>query len=170
MSDQNRDYAAIRHTVEKSLSRQKWMYRIIFFLAHIIFYAVTMLAVWGTVSSHSQLWDMVFNTGSSAAVIVLLPTILWTLVILFHVASLFFESSAGEKALRERFLRREIGEELLREALAHGGTPEKPKRREVSLESERARLSDDGELIEADEDEPVEWTDYHAHTNHTGSS
>src|SRR5262249_58416622 len=124
--------AAIRQNIDKGIARQKWMYRIIFFGMHVFFYLVTMLAVWGVVLTNSQLRDVLFNSGLAAAVIVLMPTILWTAVILFHVASLYTETDAGEKSIRERLLMREIGEEILRKGLVEQGISEKPKRR-VSL-------------------------------------
>ena len=168
MSDQNLDYAAIRRNVENSLSRQKWMYRFIFFGIHVLFYVAAMLAVWGTLASNSQLRAALFDNGSGAAVIVILPTILWTTLILCHVASLYTESSVGEKALRERLLVHEVGEDILRKGLVDVGVSEKPKRRAVVHEAGRFLLSDDGELIPADEDEPIGQSDYKARTNCTG--
>src|SRR5690349_14476396 len=98
MSDQDLDHAAIRRNVEKSLQRTKWSYRIIFFAMHLIFFAATMIAIWGTVATDSQLRDVLFSAESGASVVVILPTILWAFALLFHVASLYFESAAGEKA------------------------------------------------------------------------
>lgn len=165
MSDQNLDYAAIRHNVEKNLQRQKWSYRIIFFAMHMLFYLVTMLAVWGTVATDAQLRTVLFNNESGAGVIVILPTILWAAVILFHVASLYTESASGEKTIRERLLLREAGEEILRKGLMDEGLAEKPKRHASLYEAEHVRLSDDGEQLLADEDERIEQVDYNARTN-----
>jgi hypothetical protein len=165
MSDQNLDYAAIRRNVEKRLQHQKWNYRIVFFAMHVLFFLVTMLVVWGIVAANSQLADALFNNESGAAVIVILPTIMWAAVILFHVASLYIETGAGEKTMREQLLMREAGEEILRMGLVDEGTLEKPKRRATQLETEHGRLSDDGEWIPADEDEPIEQADYNARVN-----
>lgn len=165
MSDQNLDYAAIRRNVEKRLRRQKWNYRIVFFVMHLLFFLVTMLVVWGVVAANSQLADTLFNNESGAAVIVILPTIMWAAVILFHVASLYIETGAGEKNMREKLLMREAGEEILRMGLVDEGTSEKPKRRARELEAEPVRLSDDGEWISADDDEHIEQTDYKARAN-----
>jgi hypothetical protein len=159
MSEQNLD--AIRSRVEQGLSRQKWNYRIAFFVAHVMFFVVAMLAVWGTVANDSQLRDILFNSESGAAIIVILPTILWTAVLLFHIASLYFETGAGEKAMREQLLMREVGKDILR----YAEMSEKPKRRE--LEVERTRLSDDGELIPVDEGS--QQRSNNAHANHAGS-
>jgi hypothetical protein len=166
MSDPNGNYAAIRQTVEKKIVRQKWLYRVLFFVVHLIFYGVTMAAVWGTMAADTQLRDLLFNNQPGAAAIVLLPTILWTLVVLFHVASLYFESSAGEKAIRERVLLREVGEEMLRKGLVDEQLSEKPKRRADGWETERARLSDDGEIIPVDGDERFD----HVRTHRAGDS
>ena len=146
------DYTTIEDRVEKNLSRQKWIYRILFFVMHGLFFVVSMLAVWGTVLSNAQLRALLFDSG--AGTIVILPTILWAAVILFHAASLYFESSAGEKAMRKQLLVREISEDMLRE---------KPKRQS---EASGMRLSDDGELIPADEDDYVDNT----RANHAGAS
>lgn len=170
MSDQNLDYAAIRRNVQKSIRRQKRLYRMIFFGTHLIFFAVTMFAVWGTVIANSQLRDVLFNSGSGAAVVVILPTILWATLILCHIASLFVESGAGEKSMREKLLMREVGEEILRKGLAGEGMLEKPKRRAAALEAERVLLSDDGELIPADEYERPEQRAYNARTNNADDS
>jgi hypothetical protein len=165
MSDQNTDYAAIRQTVEKSVARQKWLYRVLFFVVHLIFYGVTMAVVWGTLATDPRVRDLL----SGMAFMVLLPTILWTLVVLFHVASLYFESSAGEKALRERVLLREVGEEMLRKGLVDEELSEKPKRAAES-ETGRTRLSDDGELIPLDEGEALAHHDYKVRTRHAGDT
>lgn len=165
MFDQDREDATLRQRVEKSVARQKWMYRLIFFLMHILFYAVSMLVVWGTLGNNSALRDFLFNGDAGGAIVVILPTIMWAAVILFHAASLFTESSAGEKAIREKMLMREVGEEILRRAIVDEAALEKPKRRAASWDSERTRLSDDGELIAVDEDEDIEAHDQRARTH-----
>jgi hypothetical protein len=149
MADQNLDYAAIRNSVEKGIQRQKWNYRIAFFVAHLLFFVIAMLAVWLTLTNDTQLSDFLFDSGRSAIVIV--PATLWATVLLFHVASLYFETRMGEKAIREQVLMREVGEDILRRAIEDDGVSEKPKRHGT-------RLSDDGELI--DEDERIEQGDY----------
>jgi hypothetical protein len=151
MSDQNLDYAAIQDNVEKGLLRKQQVYRRLFFWMHLLVYVVTMLAVWGVVSANSQLRDVLFNSGPGAAILVILPTIMWTAAVLFHVASLYFESETGQKALREQLLARDIGEELLRNGLTINGMLEKPKRHAATMEARRTVLSDDGELTLADE-------------------
>ena len=170
MSDQNLNYAAIRQNVEKNLHRQKWLYRVIFFAMHLLFYVVAMLTMWGTVLVDAPLRLALFSSGSKAAVMVILPTILWTMLILCHVAALYIESRVGEKSLRERLLMREVGEEFLRKGLADEGVPEKPKRRAAAREVERVMLSDDGDLISVKEDEDVQQSDRRARTNHVGDS
>jgi hypothetical protein len=155
MSADHPNYHTIRRNVEQRLSRQKWLYRILFFVVHLIFYAVTMFVVWGTLAANDELWEMLFNTATSAGAVVLLPTILWAMVLLFHVASLYFESRAGEEAIRTQWLMREVGEEMMRKGFVDDTNDEKPKRHHA-IESEAARLSDDGELIPLDEDERLE--------------
>src|SRR5260221_13683047 len=107
MSDQNLDFATIWRNVEKGVYRQKWMYRSIFFVVHLLLFVVSMVAVWGTLAADSQLREVLLNNGWRAAIIVILPTILWALVILCHVAAIFIETSAGEKTMREQLLMRE---------------------------------------------------------------
>jgi hypothetical protein len=170
MSDQNLDYAAIRRNVEKRLSRQKWLYRLIFFGFHLLVYLVAMLAVWGTIATNSQLRATLFGDSLGPALIVVLPTILWAMVILFHVASLFTETSTGERAMRERLFMREVGEGMLRQGLVDEGLLEKPKRSTAASEAERKRSSADGELIPTDEDQPTEQSDDSAHSKHAGAS
>ncbi len=153
MFEQRPDYAAIRRNIEKRVAHQKKTYRNLFFVMHLIFYVVTMVIVWGIVASDSLLRDVLFNSAPGAGAIVILPTILWTAVLLFHIASLYFESGAGEKAIREQFFMREVGEEIVRKGLMDEEPSEKPKRREA----EYARLSDDGELGELIEDGQMGW-------------
>jgi hypothetical protein len=169
MSQQNLDYEIIGSNVEKKVSRQKWNYRIIFFLAHVFIYIVTMLAVWGIVLNDLQLRTILFNSGTAKELIVILPTILWATVIVLHVASLFFESRAGEQTIRKQALIREVGEDILRKGLLDEGMLEKPKRRAVKF-AERVFISDDGEFMAASDDEHIERRDYKAHSTHGSNS
>jgi hypothetical protein len=168
MSDQSRDYAAIRDNIEKGVARERQNYRRIFFGTHLIVYIVTMLAVWGTVAANPQLYQVLFNgqAGAGAGAIIIVPTIAWAFVLLCHLALLYTESDTAEKVMRERLLMRELGEEILRKGLADEGMSQKPKRTETL----DALLSDDGELIPADEDEDIEQRDYDARANRVGSS
>lgn len=150
MSNQGRDYAALRRSVEQSVARQKRNYRIVFFVMHLIFFLTAMFFVWGSLAANPQLQDLLTLSGSSTA-IVLIPTILWACVVLFHVAFLYLESAAGEKTIRQQVLMRELGEEILRQGLAGEIMSEKPKHDSASLETGYSRLSDDGELIPDDD-------------------
>jgi hypothetical protein len=170
MADQNLDYVAIRRNIEKSLHRQKRLYRMIFFWTHLIAFVVTMLVVWGIVTTDSQVRALLFNSEPGASLIVILPTFVWAVMILCHIASLFVESDAGEKGMREQLLMGEIGEEILRKGLTDEGMLEKPKRRAAALEAERVVLSDDGELIPVDKDKRLEQRGYNARTNNAGDS
>ena len=152
MSDASLDYATIRSSVEKKLYRQKWSYRLVFFVMHLLFFAISMLMVWGTVASDAALRTMLIDSRTGAAVVVLVPTIMWAFVLLFHVASLFIESGAGEKAMRQRLFMREVGEDILK-GMADEAMLEKPKRRSAALADERALTSDDGELLLGDEED-----------------
>jgi hypothetical protein len=123
MSDQNRDYAAIRDNIEKGVTRERQNYRRIFFGMHLIVYVVTMVVVWGTVAANAQLYQILFNgqAGAGAGAIVIVPTILWAFVILCHVALLYTESDTAGKVMRERLLMRELGEDILRKGLVDAG-------------------------------------------------
>ncbi len=134
MSDQNLDYATIRDNVEKGVSRQKWYYRFIFLGMHVFFFVVTMFAVWGTVVADSQVRSALFDNGLAGATIVVLPTILWAMVILFHAAALYIESGPAERAMREKLLMREMGDDILRKGYVDGrgiaGQAQTPSRRQ----------------------------------------
>ena len=171
MPDQNLDYVTIRRNFEKSVYRQKRITRIVCFLANVVLYVVAMLAVWGTALSDPQLHALLFgNGGSAAAAILILPTILWAMAIFFHFISIMTESGVGEKALRERLLMREVGEDILRKGVLEEEPLEKPKRRAAALEPERVVLSDDGELTSADQDERIKPSSYRVRTNQNGAS
>jgi hypothetical protein len=161
MSNQDLDYAAIRRNVEKNVERQKWLYRILFFVMHVLFFLGTMFTVWGIVATNEQLRAILFTNQSAASLVVILPTIMWALVILFHVASLFLESSIGVKSLRQRMLMREVGEDILRKGDVDEELSEKPKRR-AALEIEHLLSADRGELLPLDEDESRERRGNHA--------
>lgn len=152
MSDQNLDYAAIRRNIDKKVARQKWNYRIGFFIAHLLFYIVSLLIMWRTVALDP---------------LAIVPAIMWGMVLLFHVASLYFESSAGEKAIRKQLLMREVGDDILKMGNLDDATLEKPKRSAASI-AKRLRLSDDGELVPANDDLHLPHADYTARTNHVG--
>src|SRR5689334_12765558 len=145
MSDQNRDYGAIRDNSEKGVARQRQTYRRIFFGMHLTVYVVTMVAVWGTVAANPQLYQVLFNgqAGAGAGAIIIVPAIAWAFVLLCHLALLYTESDIAEKVMRERLLMRDLGEEILRKGLADEGISEKPKRHAEALHE---LLSDDGEL------------------------
>ena len=171
MSDQNLDYAAIRRKVEMSLYRQKRVNRIIYFLANLFLYVVTMIAIWTMVLAKSDLSNALFRANdSSALLLVILPTILWGTAVLFHFISMMIESGVGEKAIRERLLMREVGEEILRKGLVDEGMLEKPKRRAAALETDRVLLSDDGELVPVDEDNHAEQTEQNSGRVRAGRS
>jgi hypothetical protein len=148
MPNQRQDYTAIQDKLELGLRRRKRLYRTLFFVMHLVFFAVSMLVVWGTLMGSAVLQDTLFNGGTGAALVVVVPTILWAFVLLFHVAALFFETSRGEIAIRRQLAAREISEDMLR-----GETQEKLKRRDP-LESEHMRLTSDGELIPLDDEQP----------------
>ena|SRR5579859_5438386 len=170
MSDQNLDYVAIGRNVEKSMEGQKRLYRMIFFLTHLILFLVTMFTVWGIALTNSQLNAALFNSGLGAALILILPTVMWAFAILAHVSFLYIESEAGEKTMREKLLMSEIGEEILRKGLTDAGLLEKTKRRAAALQAEQVRLSDDGELLPADEEQRPQKHDSIARTNNAGHS
>jgi hypothetical protein len=132
---------------------------------HLLFFIVSMAAVWGTLAANAQLREMLLSGESGAGIIVLVPTIMWAFVILFHVASLYTETRTGEKAMRAALLKREVVDDILRQVQTNKDTLEKPKRR--APENQHLRLSDDGELIDVD-DEQAE--DYGTRANHAGSS
>jgi hypothetical protein len=146
MSHQNLDYVAIRRKVDKAVKNQKSVYRYIFFGMHLFFYLVTMLAIWGTVSASEQLRNVLFNNAPLTAIVVILPTALWSLMILCHMAALYIETDTAEKALREKLLMSEIGEDILRKGLLDASQNEKPKRGAFS-DAAKILLSDEGELI-----------------------
>jgi hypothetical protein len=169
MSEHQRDYAAIRRSVEHEVNRQKWTYRSIFFGMHLLFFAVAMFAVWGTVIADASLRSALFDQGSGGALIVILPTILWVAVLLFHAAALFTETAASEKVMRERLIMRELGEDILQRGLEDQGVFEKPKRRPSASDAVRVQFSEDGELIPLEEIERLEQSDY-ARSKRAGES
>jgi hypothetical protein len=160
MPDPNLDYAAIHQNVEKKLARLKRNYRIGFFIAHLLFFMVSALLVLRTLQASPELREVLIYNNSSHSVIIFAPALMWGMVLLFHAATLYFETNAGEKAIREQLLMREIGDDILR--LGQRESLEKPKRRVA--ESTAMRLSDDGELVSAD-DQHLDQTDYNAHTH-----
>lgn len=168
MSDQNLDRAALRRTVEQGVSREKWLYRILFFAMHALFFVVSMLIAWGTVVANEQLRMLLFSSGSGASIILVLPTVLWAAVLLFHGAALYTESGIAEKAMRERILMRELREDVLRQAYEDPGGLEKLKRRTTLSDARRILASDDGELPPA-EDDRAEQPENAVRVNQSGS-
>ena len=162
MDEQNLDYAAIHSRVEKGVQRRKSLYRLIFFGTHLFFFLVAMAVVWGTLLIDGSLRATLFGNPAGIAVVVV-PTVLWAIMILCHIASLYTESSAGEQGIREQLLMREVGQDILRRGRLDTELAEKPKR-------QAAALSDDGELIPVDEDELTEQNDYVARTTSSSKS
>lgn len=143
MSEQELDYAAIRGSVEKGVARQRWRYRLIFFMMHLLFFVGSMLVVWGSIAMDGRIRALLFESGSAAAIIVLAPTAAWSLMILSHIAMLYIESNLGEKAIRQQILMNEVGEEILRRGQAG---VEKPKRQAAETDGNPRLSSYDGEL------------------------
>ncbi|HRE49585.1 MAG TPA: hypothetical protein PLD47_17805 [Aggregatilineales bacterium] len=146
MSEQDLDQFALRENVEIAVQKQKRLYRMIFFAVHAVFYFVSMFVVWRTVSMSSIVADVFSRESSEASLIVLVPTLMWSVVILFHIASLYFESKVGEKKLREQLLIRELGKTFLYKGTTDLVRREKVKR-ELAHGEFSVRISDDGELI-----------------------
>ena len=147
MSNQNPEYAAVvRHGVASGAVRQKWVNRGVFFVTHLVLYLVTMAAVWGLALNDPQLRAVLFDSGSGAAGIVILPTILWTMAILCHVALLYTEWGVSEKLLHEYMFLREAGADMLRRGLLEDGTHDS-----TSPPALAPGAYDYGEFVPADE-------------------
>jgi hypothetical protein len=143
------DYAAIRRVVEKGIADKRRFYRKLFFRIHILFYLATMFIMWGIVIVNSQSGNSLYDGRFGEAAIVILPTVMWGFAVLCHAAALYIESSAGERALREKILTETLGEEIRRLDIYQ--IVDKPKRNNSPMETDRLVLTDDGELVYADE-------------------
>jgi hypothetical protein len=150
MPDRDLDYEAIRRNVEKGVQDQRQFYRRLFFGINLTIYLVTMLIVWGVAVFNAQTGSGLYDGRLAEAAIVLLPTVMWGFVILCHAALLYTESATAEKTMREQVLARELGEEILRTATSYDDR-EKPKRDNATSLSEQIALTDDGELVYAEE-------------------
>lgn len=149
MPDQPLDYAAIERKIETGIANKKKFYHKLFFGVHLTFFASTLLVIWAIALSNSQLRETLFNTSLGAAMIIILPTIVWAMVMLIHTAVLYIESNAAEESMRQELLANEFARQMLREGLAKEAALEKSKNRFV--EEKLVRLSTDGELMSVDE-------------------
>lgn len=140
MSDQI-DYRAVRQRVEEGVQKQKKVARWIFLGVSIFMFILFLVIAWGMYlgSSRPQLSD----DPTTGAMIML--SVGWGATILFHFATLMFDTKFGEQSIRDRVIARELGRELLQ----MDDEESREKRKHIM------RLTDDGEL-EAVTDEFVE--------------
>jgi hypothetical protein len=140
MSD-DLDYAALSTRVEKAVKTQKRAAQIVFFAVSLL-----LLAVMGVIAL-----GLSFTIGGMEAALIVLG-LGWLLTIMMQFFSMLFGLGVFDNSLRRQILARELGVRMLEHHLTRlaNGAHEKPKRESA----ERLAISDDGELIRYDDQEP----------------
>jgi hypothetical protein len=136
MTNDQLDYAEIRRRAEQRVTKRKE------FMMHLAIYILVNIGLWvaflfigGLIQ---QTWPLL---------IPLLSTIGWGLGVAIHGVVNYFETT-GMDSMRDREYHRELEREMRRRGIDDPALLEKPKR------DQAVRLSDDGELVYEDEEEP----------------
>jgi len=135
MSDDPVDYENIRRRVEKRVKKRAE------FLLHLSIYVTVNLVLW--------IGFLLLAADPPLMLIPLLSTLAWGVALVAHGVDTYLQTGALD-AMRDREMRREIEWARRHRGLddsGEEGETEKPKR------ERSVRLSADGELIPADEDE-----------------
>jgi len=136
MANDQLDYAEIRRRAEQRVTKRKE------FMMHLAIYILVNIGLWiaflfigGLIQ---QTWPLL---------IPLLSTIGWGLGVAIHGVVNYFET-AGMDTIRDREYQRELEREMRRRGIDDPALLDKPKRDQV------VRLSDDGELLYEEEEQP----------------
>jgi len=140
MSD-DLDYAALSARVEKAVKTQKRAAQVIFFAVSLL-----MLAVLGVIAL-----GLSFTIGGMESALIVLG-IGWLITIMMQFFSMLFGLGVFDNSLRRQILARELGVQMLEQHLARVENTEREKPKRES--AERLAISEDGELIRYDDQEP----------------
>jgi hypothetical protein len=136
MANDQLDYAEIRRRAEQRVTKRKE------FMMHLAIYILVNVGLW---IGFLFLGGLI--GGPWPLLIPLLSTIGWGLAVAIHGVVNYFETT-GMDAIREREYQRELQHEMRRRGIDDPALLDKPKR------DQAVRLSDDGELVYEDEEEP----------------
>lgn len=135
------DYDAVRERAEIDMQRRKRLSRSIFFVVSLGMFILFQCIVWlGFVSQTT----MPMDDNIMGALIML--TVGWAVGLFMHGMSALMDTGAMDRSMREQSIAREIAREVTR--MAHEPARDKAKH------SGRLAVSDDGELVEVEDDSP----------------
>lgn len=145
----NLDYQNIRDQVEAEVKRRKVIGRWTMFGVHVLIFVLFLIISWALVLANPDYSALLTGEDSPLLGAMLMLSIGWGTGIFMHGMSLFMDSGAAERQMRNQAITRAVGQEILERAAAEA---EKPKRRlqhELAEDSAEdiVELSDDGELI-----------------------
>src|SRR5215831_4771328 len=141
MPNQDIDFEAVRRRAEKRTNEK------IEFFIHLAVYVVVNLVLWALGIGVSG----ALNLGTWGFLLPLLVTLGWGIGLVIHGAKVYLEGNFKAR-MREQEIRRELELERLRLGINDEDDDmvlEKPKRKQ---RGRTVRLTDDGELADADED------------------
>ncbi|MFN8374848.1 MAG: hypothetical protein U0694_18455 [Anaerolineae bacterium] len=139
MSQNQIDYKALRRRVEEGVKKEKNAARGVLFAISASILVMLIALGWGIAGDAGILRD-----DAGLAVVAIL-TIATFVSVLFHGITLSMDTRSGDASIRERLMKRELSEEMLRMGLDED-VEEKRKR--------TMRLSEDGELEEIVDESP----------------
>lgn len=142
------DNEELRQRIDAGVRRQKRLMHSIGFAVNVIMFVGFMLIAIAMLSSANLPPELVQGDNALVTGAFVMLGIGWFTSLVFHGMSVLASSGVLDAAMRDRVIVREIGRQLFEQAASNH---EKPKR---SLEKDTAAytVSDDGELVEVDEE------------------
>jgi hypothetical protein len=144
---QSVDNEELRQRVDAGVSRKKRLMHVIFFAASLIMFIIFMVMAVGMLSSANLPPELVQGDDALVTGAFVMLGMGWFTSLVFQAISMLTSLGVMDAAMRDRVIAREIGRQLYEHTDADY---EKPKRR--GEEDMAYAVSDDGELIELDEE------------------
>jgi hypothetical protein len=139
------DPESLNVPLEATLRRRKMRRRWAMLVFNLVLWFVVVMAAWGEAQSTPQLREMLREGGKLYGALVML-TLGWGFALLIQIAVALMDSGVGERRLRARLLRHEIGDLVLGQMQ----TPHKVKAKR-HLEDDALTIDEEGELVPLDE-------------------
>ncbi len=134
----------LRRRVEEQVRVDRRNSRIGMFIANLMMFIFFMAVTWGTALSQPVFQAALNDSHSQLMTILILPTIGWGTALFFHLLAMLMDFGIMDRQFRDRAIAKALREEIFQDS------SEKAKR-QMPEGIENVRLSDDGELLPAED-------------------
>jgi hypothetical protein len=150
MSDQI-DVPRLRKAITRELEQSRRRNRIGLFIGHLILAIVFNIILLGVALTNQEFMKLLTIKESPLALLLIYPPLLGAFGLMFHGISTFGNLNKINSQSQTAAIMRAFSQEILEGGEDEGAEYEKPKRRAQKAESGTVQLTDDGELIAADD-------------------